>query len=293
MIKVGYRRIIAVGERHIIGKESRISLISIEILTLLMAVICLLPFLFLISNSLKPYKEIAIDPTAFPQVLYLENYVNAFEILNYPTVFMNSLIVTIVSNIALVIVGSMAAYRLARHNSKINKTIYILFVTAMVIPFQSIMIPMVIVSNKLGLINSYLGVVFVYLGVGVSFTMFLFHGFIKSIPRDIEEAASIDGCSHLAVFWKISFPLLKPVIVTVVILNGLWIWNDFLLPLLIIPAERLRTIPLAINSLFSQYTKKWDLAMAALVMSIIPSVLAFLILQKNIIAGIVAGSVKG
>lgn len=123
--------------------------------------------------------------------------------------------------------------------------------------------------------------------------MFLFHGFIKSIPRDIEEAASIDGCSHLAVFWKISFPLLKPVIVTVVVLNGLWIWNDSLLPLLIIPAERLRTIPLAINSLFSQYTKKWDLAMAALVMSIIPSVLAFLILQKNIIAGIVAGSVKG
>lgn len=284
---------IKVGDRHIIKKENRTALIPIEIMTLLMAVVCLLPFYFLISNSLKPYKEIALNPVAFPQMLYLENYVNAFEILNFPTALLNSLIVTVVSNIALVIVGSMAAYRLARHNTRINKFIFVLFITAMVIPFQSIMIPMVIVSNKLGLINSYLGVVFVYLGVGVSFTMFLFHGFIKSIPHDIEEAASIDGCSHLGVFWKISFPLLKPVIITVVVLNGLWIWNDFLLPLLIIPAESLRTIPLAINSLFSQYTKKWDLAMAALVMSIIPSVTVFLILQKNIIAGIVAGSVKG
>jgi raffinose/stachyose/melibiose transport system permease protein len=276
-----------------IQKNNKASLITIEILALLMTLVCLLPFYFLFSNSLKPYKDIALNPTSFPKMLYLDNYVNAFKVLKYPAAFANSLIVTVISNITLVIVGSMAAYRLVRHNTRINKLIFLIFVSAMVIPFQSIMIPMVIVSNRLGLINSYAGVVFVYLGVGVSFTIFLFHGFSKSIPLDIEEAASIDGCSYLAVFWKINFPLLKPVIVTVLVLNGLWIWNDFLLPLLIIPAERLRTIPLAINSLFSQYTKKWDLAMAALVMSIIPSVTAFLILQKSIIDGIVAGSVKG
>lgn len=273
--------------------ENKKVVILLEILTFILAIICLVPFYFLAANALKPIKDIAINPSALPHTLYFDNFVNAFKILNYPKVFMNSLIVTVTTNIALVIVGSMAAYRLVRHDTKINKFIFLLLISAMVIPFQSIMIPMVMVSNKLGLINSYYGVLFVYLGFGVSFTMFLFHGFIKSIPLDIEEAAGIDGCSPLGVYWRIIFPLLKPVIVTVIILNGLWIWNDFLLPLLIIPAENMKTIPLAVNSFFSQYTKKWDLAMAALIMSIIPVVILFLALQKHIIEGIVSGSVKG
>jgi raffinose/stachyose/melibiose transport system permease protein len=273
-------------------KKNKI-VILLEILTFILVLICLTPFYFLITNSLKPFKDIALNPAALPHTLFFDNYVDAFKILNYPKVFLNSLIITITASAALVIVGSMAAYRMVRHNSTTNKILFLIFISAMVIPFQSIMIPMVMVSNKLGWINTYYGVVFVYVGLGVPFTMFLFHGFIRSIPFDIEEAAVVDGCSALGVFWKIIFPLLKPVIVTVIILNGLWIWNDFLLPLLIIPTENMRTIPLAINSFFSQYTKKWDLAMPALVMSTIPVIILFLTMQKYIIEGIVSGSVKG
>lgn len=276
-----------------VKKNSKLVLILLEVLTLILALVCLTPFYFLIANAMKPFRDIALNPAALPKELFFDNFINAFEILHYPKVFMNSLIITVSANIALVVTGSMAAYRLVRHNSAFNKFLFILFISAMVIPFQSIMIPMVMVTNKLGWINTYHGILFAYIGFGVPFTMFLFHGFIKSIPIDIEEAAVVDGCSSLGVFFRIIFPLLKPVIVTVIILNGLWIWNDFLLPLLVIPGENMKTIPLAINSFFSQYTKKWDLAMAALVMSIIPVVVLFLAMQKYIIEGIVSGSVKG
>ena len=265
----------------------------LEITTVVIALIFLAPFYFLIANALKPIREILIDPSAFPTSFYINNFVEAFRLLNFPKAFINSFIVTVTANAALIIAGSMAAYQLVRHNTRFNRILFLVFISAMVVPFQSIMIPMVIVASNLKLINSYYGVVFVYLGFGVSFTMFLFHGFIKSIPFDIEEAAVIDGCSTLGVFWRIVFPLLKPVIVTVIILNGLWIWNDFLLPFLIIPGEDMRTIPLSINSFFSQYSKKWDLAMAGLLMAVTPAIILFLSLQKYVIEGIVSGSVKG
>jgi raffinose/stachyose/melibiose transport system permease protein len=267
--------------------------IVLEIIAVIAALICLSPFYFLVANAFKPVKDLTLDPAALPHSFYLDNFTNSFKILNYPKAFLNSLIVTVTSNIVLIVVGAMAAYRLVRHNSKLNKFIFLMFISAMVIPFQSIMLPMVKVAASLKLINTYYGVLFVYLGFGVSMTMFLFHGFIKTVPVDIEEAAIVDGCSPFGTFWKIVFPLLKPVCVTVLILNSLWIWNDFLLPLLVIPSEKMRTIPLAINTFFGQYTKKWDLAMAALVLSIIPVVILFLSLQKYIIEGIVSGSVKG
>jgi raffinose/stachyose/melibiose transport system permease protein len=265
----------------------------LEIVTVLIALICLSPFYFLIVNALKPIREILIDPSAFPKSFYTTNFIESFKALNFPKALMNSLIITVATNVALVVISSMAAYQLVRNDSPFSKFLFLVFISAMVIPFQSIMIPMVKMASILHLVNSYYGVVFVYLGFGVSFTMFLFHGFIKSIPLDIEEAAVIDGCTPLGVFWKIVFPLLKPVIVTVIILNGLWIWNDFLLPFLIIPGENMRTIPLAINSFFSQYAKKWDLAMAGLLMAVIPVIILFLSLQKYVIEGIVSGSVKG
>ena len=200
---------------------------------------------------------------------------------------------TVLTNTALIAVASMAAWRLVRHKTRFNLVLFTVFVAAMIIPFQSIMIPMIKVAKGLGLVNNYLGIMFVYLGFGSSFSIFLFHGFIKGIPLEVEEAAVIDGASPMGVFWGIVFPLLKPIVMTVLVLNVLWTWNDFLLPLLVIPSEEMRTIPLAINSFFSQYSKKWDLAMAALVLAILPVVALFIAVQKSIIAGIVSGSVKG
>lgn len=265
----------------------------LELLVLGFALLSLVPFYFLVVNSFKPIQDILLDPTGLPTSFTTENYVNAFEILQFPRVFLNSLIITFLANISLVVVSALAAYRLVRHPSWFNNIVFFAFVAAMIIPFQSIMIPMVKVASGLGLINNYLGVTVVYLGFGVPFSVFLFHGFIKTVPLEVEEAARIDGCTPWGVFWRIVFPLLRPIVATVLILNVLWVWNDFLLPLLIIPGEEIRTIPLAINSFFGQYSKKWDLAMAGLVLAIIPMVLLFLSAQRQIIAGIVAGSVKG
>lgn len=276
------------------GERYTVSTLILEVFAILLAILFLVPFYFVIVNSIKPFKEIILNTLSLPKGLYLKNYTEAFKILNYPKVFANSMIITVVSNAGLVIISSMAAHWLVTNpKGIISKVIFSLFVAAMIIPFQAIMIPMVKVIHTMGWINSYFGIVACYLGFGVSLTIFLYHGFIKGIPVELEEAAIVDGCSVYGVFWKIVFPLLKPITVTVVILNSLWIWNDFLLPLLIIPNIKFRTIPLAANAFFSQYTKQWDLALAALVMSIIPIVILFLSLQKYIIKGITAGSVKG
>lgn len=268
---------------------------ALEGLLIVISLIYLAPFAFVVINSMKPAREILLNPSALPLTLYFDNYLNVTEALNFGKAFMNSLIITSSSIVCLVVFGSMAAYRMVRYNSKLNRFLFLLFVSSMVIPFQSIMISMVKVFGNLGWINTYYGILFfAYLGFGVPFTVFfLFHGFIKTIPFSLEEAAVIDGCSPLGVFWRIVFPLLKPITVTVIILDSLWIWNDFLLPLLIIPAEEMRTIPLAINTLFSMYSKQWDLAMAGLIIAIIPVVILFLSLQKYIINGIVSGAVKG
>ncbi|MDQ0246530.1 raffinose/stachyose/melibiose transport system permease protein [Bacillus fengqiuensis] len=265
---------------------------TLEILAILLGLVFLVPFYYVLSNSLKPFSEILTNTSALPSALQFQNYVNAFQQMNYLKVFTNSLIITVVSNIVLVVFCSMAAYMLVRTKKKISGIIFMIFVSAMVIPFQSIMIPLVKVAGNLGLLNSIWGLVFMYLGFGSGMTIFLYHGFIKGIPVELEEAAIIDGCSPLGVFWRIVFPLLKPITVTIMILNSLWIWNDFLLPLLVLQDPELRTIPLATFFFFGQYTKQWDLALAALVISIIPLLIFFFAMQKHIIKGITSGSIK-
>jgi raffinose/stachyose/melibiose transport system permease protein len=218
--------------------------------------------------------------------------VEAFQKLDYLRVFTNSLIITVASNVVLIIFCSMAAYMLVRTKKKISNIIFMTFVAAMVIPFQSIMIPLIKTAGNLGMLNSMWGLVIMYLGFGSGMTIFLYHGFIKNIPVELEEAAIIDGCSPFGVFWRIVFPLLKPITVTVMILNSLWIWNDFLLPSLVLQDPDLRTIPLATFFFFGQYTKQWDLALAGLVLSIIPLLIFFFSMQKHIIKGITSGSIK-
>jgi raffinose/stachyose/melibiose transport system permease protein len=266
---------------------------GLEILGILLAVLFLVPFYFVIVNSMKSFGEILINSANLPTSLNFMNYTKVWSIMKFPQVFLNSLLVTVFSNIGLVIISSMAAYRLVRFPSKFNNLIFLAFVAAMVIPFQSIMIPLVRVGSQIGIMDSIPGLVICYFGFGVSLNVFLYHGFIKSIPIEVEESARVDGCSPYGVFWKIVFPLLKPMTVTVVLLNSLWIWNDFLLPMLVLSSPDLRTIPLATFSFFGQYTKQWDLALAALVLGVLPIVIFFLAMQRHIIEGITAGSVKG
>lgn len=268
-------------------------ILILELIGIVLGLLFLVPFYFVIVNSMKTFGELLRNTASLPEAFFFGNYVKVWQIMKFPSVFMNSLIITVCSNIGLVLISSMAAYRMVRHPTKWNNLLFACFVAAMVIPFQSIMIPLVKVAANVGLLGSIPGLVICYFGFGVSLNLFLYHGFIKSIPKEIEESAVVDGTTPFGVFWRIVFPLLKPMSVTVVLLNSLWIWNDFLLPLLVLNNPYLQTIPLATYSFFGQYTKQWDLALAALVLGVLPIVIFFLALQKHIIEGITAGSVKG
>lgn len=264
----------------------------LEIIGIIVALLFLVPFYFVFVNSFKTFADILIDAAAWPKEFMYTNYLKVWEILNFPKVFKNSLIITVASNIGLVVISSMAAWKMVRTPGNFSKILFIIFVSAMVIPFQTVMIPLMKLGGMLGIMNSIPGLVMMYFGFGVSLSLFLYHGFVKSIPIEIEESAIVDGCSTFGVFWRIVFPLLKPITVTVIILNTLWIWNDFLLPLLVLQDPGLRTIPLATSSFFAQYTKQWDMGLAALVLGITPIIIFFLFLQKHIIKGITAGSIK-
>lgn len=264
----------------------------LEIIGILIAIIFLIPFYFVIINSVKSFSEILIDAAALPTEILFSNYAKVWEIIQFPRAFWNSLIITVLSNIGIVVISSMAAWKMVRTPGKFSKILFVLIVSAMVIPFQTVMIPLMKLGGALNLINSIPGIVIMYFGFGVPLSLFLYHGFVKTVPVEIEEAARIDGCSQFGVFWRIVFPLLKPITVTVVILNTLWIWNDYLLPLLVLQTAELRTIPLATSSFFAQYTKQWDMGLAALMLGIAPIIIFFLFLQRHIIKGIAAGSVK-
>jgi len=264
-----------------------------EIFVILAALLFLAPFYFVIVNSLKPFGEILKNAASLPQVFAWSNYSNAIEKINFVKVLCNSLIITTISVFLLVIFGSMTSWWIVRHKSKITTILFFAFVAAMITPFQSIMIPLMRVVTTLHFVNTRIGLIIVYMGYSTPFTVFLYHGFIKSVPLQLEEAAIIDGCNTLQIFFHIVIPLIKSMTVTVLILQALLIWNDFLLPLLILSKKDLHTIPLAVFSFFGQYTNRWDYALATLVLGMLPIVIFFLLLQKYVVAGVRSGSVKG
>ena len=266
----------------------------VQALTILLALLFLTPFYFVLVNSVKSLGEIMVDAASFPVKTLFTNYSKVWDIIRFPKVLGNSVLITFVSVAGIVLLSSMTAYRLVRRPTLFNRLLFTAFISAMIIPFQSIMLQLVRVTSLLELRGHLPGIVVCYLGFGMSLSVFLFHGFIKTVPLEIEEAAVVDGCSPYGVFVRIVFPLLKPIVMTVVILNSLWIWNDYLLPVLIIGSNKdLTTIPLAVTRFFGQFTKQWDLALAGLTMSVAPVIAIFILLQKYIVEGIVAGSLKG
>lgn len=269
------------------------STIVLQIVMVIIALIFLAPFYFLLVNSVKSLGDIMVDAANWPTAFHFDNYSKAWEMTRFPEAFANSVIITVISNLIIAMLSAMAAYRMVRSNTRFNQIVFMLFVSAMVIPFQSIMIPLLQVINFLGVNNNIVGLILSYLGLGIPLSVFLFHGFVKGIPLEIEEAATVDGASPFRVFARIVLPMLKPMMVTVIILNCLWVWNDYLLPSLILQSPELRTIPLATFAFFGQYSKQWDMALPALVLGITPIIIFFLSLQKYIVEGVAAGSVKG
>jgi raffinose/stachyose/melibiose transport system permease protein len=268
-------------------------LFLVEVLVILVAIVFLSPFYFVLANSVKPFGAILKNAASWPESLHYRNYIEAWQKVEFPTVLLNSVIVTVFSVGGMVILGAAAAWRMVRRPHIISRVIFILFVAAMVIPFQSVMIPMVKVAKVIGLTNTRPGVIIIYFGFGMPLTVFLLHGFVKGVPRELEESAYIDGCTTIQSFFFVVLPLLRIMIVTVIILQTLWIWNDFLLPALILFSTRLHTIPLGVFRFFGQHMDRWDFALATLTMGMSPIIVFFLFLQKYVIRGVTAGSVKG
>ena len=216
-----------------------------------------------------------------------------YNFVTFPRVFLNTLIVTVFSVLGIIISSSMAAYALVRTKNKISWIIFLIFTFSMVVPFQAIMIPLVETAKVMGLKNSLFGLILIYIGLGSPLAIFMYHGFIKGIPIELEESASIDGAGQFRIFFQIIFPLLKPITATIVILNVLWIWNDFLLPLIILQAENIKTIQLKQYSFFGAFHSEYGMALASLIISASPIVIFYLLMQKYIIKGITSGAVKG
>lgn len=268
------------------------------LLTLLLSIVYLSPIYILIVNSFKNRAEIYGSVLGLPDSFSFQYYLEAIDKMNFFNALWNSLYETIVSIVILIILTSMAAWMLVRTNNMLSKIIFSTLVATMLIPFQTIMMPLMQFMNSISrttgidMLNTLGGLIYMNVGFHAAMAVFLYHGFIKSIPRSLEEAAIIDGCSKFGVFWRIVFPILKPITVTVMILNAIQIWNDYLLPSLTISNPALRTIPLSTFFFFGQFTIQWNLAMAGLVLTIIPVVIFYAFSQKYIIKGIGEGAVK-
>jgi len=268
----------------------------LEVLSWLLLIVYMTPFYLMFINSFKTRREIFSNTTGLPAVWNFENYLDAMNKMKIISSFTNSMIITVGSVILILLFSSMAAWVLVRDQSKKSKIIFYVFISGMIVPFQAVMIPLVkwmakIQFGPLKMLGTHYGLIFMYIGFGVSMSIFLYHGFIKGIPKEVEEAATIDGCTKWQTYIKVILPLLKPTTVTVAVLNSIWIWNDFLLPFLTVNGK-INTIPLAMNNFFGAFSKQWELAMAALILAIIPIVIFYFFVQKHIIAGIVQGSIK-
>lgn len=276
-------------------KQNRAVSLLIFLILLIFAAAFLFPVIVVLINSFKQKFEISTSPFSLPlngAFAGLENYINGITATGFPTAFFWSLFVTVLSVAAILFFTSMTAWYIVRVKNTFNKLFYYLLLFSMIVPFQMVMFTMSKIANILGLDNP-IGLVIIYLGFGAGLSVFMFCGFIKSVPLSIEEAATVDGCSPLQTFFLIVLPLLKPTAITVAILDTMWIWNDYLLPYLTVGHDY-KTIPIAVQYLKGGYgSVDMGAMMAMLVLSIVPVVLFYLLCQKYIIKGVAAGAVKG
>lgn len=263
---------------------------------LLLSVLFLFPIYLVIMNSFKSKFNIVGTPFLFPNeetFVGLENYINGIQSSGIVGAFFRTLFITVASVLAIVIFTSMTAWYITRVKTKFNKIVYYLFLFSMIVPFQMVMFTMTSVCINLGL-NNIVGIIPVYLGFGSGLSVFMFSGFVKGLPKEIEEAAMIDGCSPIKTFFMVVFPILKPTAITVAILNAMWIWNDFLLPYLLLGStDKTLSVAIQLTMQGAYGSIDWGGFMAMLVLAIIPIIVFYLICQKYIIKGVIDGAVKG
>lgn len=275
----------------------------VEAIVLLALVLYLYPFVIVLFGAAKDAFSVTQFPMAWPDN-WGQLFVNISTIwtspnIRYASSFFSSVVITAVSLVVVTFLPAQAGWVLVRTKTRLSHVIFLLFVAAMVVPFQIVMFPLVswfrtvFQATGIRLLRTYSGIVLAYLGFGLSLSVFMYHGFIKSIPYELEEAAIIDGATLPGVFYRIIFPLLTPVHATIGILHGMWIWNDFLLPLLVLGrGANIQTLPLAVANFAGAFVKQWDLILTAILMAMLPALIFFFIAQKRIVKGMVAGSIK-
>lgn len=276
-------------------KKIKISNILSFIVLLFSSVVFLIPVVTVVTNSFKDRFSISQEPFILPNsktFVGIENYISGINDTDFLSAFFWSLFITVCSVAVIIIFTAMTAWYITRFKTRFNKTLYYLFVFSMIVPFQMVMFTMSKMANVLRLDNP-IGLIFIYLGFGAGLSVFIFSGFVKSIPKSLEEASIIDGCNVFETFWRVVFPMLKPTAITVAILNTMWVWNDYLLPYLVIGSDY-KTIPIAVQYLKGGYgSVDMGAMMAMLVLAIVPVVIFYLFCQKYIIKGVAAGAVKG
>ena len=278
-------------------KKQKLGLLLLEIFGAVLFLLFLSPIFLLVVNSAKSSAEILASPLSWP-ASFGQLWTNAVTIWNnpsikYPSSFFASTIITVISLVTITLFSALAAWGLVRYRSKLSTVVFFIFVASMVIPFQVVMYPLVTWFKILSDTITYPGIIFAYTGFGMSLSVFMFHGFIKGVPLEIEEAAELDGCNKMQTFFYVVLPILKPIYVTILILNGIWIWNDFLLPLLLLgKGNAIQTLPIAVSNFAGSFTKQWDMILTSTLLIMLPVIILFLIAQKHIMKGMVDGAIK-
>ena len=277
------------------ARKKKIAHAIMWIVLLILFVCFIFPFILVVINVFKTKGDITADPLSLigAHGFTLQNFPEAMKKMNFFTVFGNSLIVTVCSTIVTIILSSMTAFVIVRNGRwKLCTLIFSLMIASMVIPFQVLMVPLVSVYG--GILNSRITLILMHVGFSMSMAVFMFHGSIKTnIPLELEEAATIDGCNRWQTYWKIVFPLLKPTIATVGIINAMAYWNDYLLPSLVLKKKDLYTIPIATQAFYGTYSTDIGLIMAALLLAMLPILILYVFLQRYIVEGVTSGAVKG
>lgn len=270
------------------------STLVVQILMTIIALIFVFPLFVIVNYSFKTKKELYLtSPLTLPQSLQFSNYAAALKKLNLTTTFTNTFIYTAISVVVLALLCGITAWAIARGKSKFFKFCYVYFVIGILIPYQALFLPIYTIGYKMHLTNTRYGIIFMYIATGVSFGVFLMTSFMSTVPLELEEAARIDGCSVFRTYFSIVMPLLKPAFATLVIMQAFQIWNDYLLASLYVSKKSLKTLTVAIQSLFSAQVSDYTTAMAAIVVSVLPIAILFLSLQKYFIKGMTVGAVKG
>ncbi|MCP1110297.1 carbohydrate ABC transporter permease [Ohessyouella blattaphilus] len=275
-------------------RKRQIKLVLLTVLIMIVAVIYFYPVLLMFINSVKPFGEVVLDVIKLPSKIEWSNYSYVIDKMEYGRLFLNNLMITAIGIVGIIVFASLAAYILNRRENRYTKIAHLLITTPMLIPFQTIMITLLKVMGVLNLSGSRVGLGIQYWGFGIPMAAFIYSNFMSTIPKEIDESALIDGASTLRTFRSIIFPLLKSVTFTVIVLDVMWIWNDFLLPLLMVnSSNETKTLVLSAYTFVGQFNTQWHYAMTAMVLAVLPSIVIFIFLQKYIVDGVVAGAVKG